>query len=241
MSQTTLNLVAITIFTLVMTSLLGPLLHISPAVPAIAAFGILGIATLDTLSWQGQAGTLLVDWVARFSPAHRERVLRHEAGHFLVAHLLDIPVTGYTLSAWESFRQGQPGLGGVTFGTAELDAELQQGKLSNQLIDRYCTVWMAGIAAETLVYSAAEGGGDDRQKLRLLWNQLQRSAGEAVLKERWATLQAKHLLETHRDAFEALVAAMEQHASVEDCRLAIGSDLTSANSAGSPNSLQSSC
>ncbi len=237
MSQTTLNLVAITIFTLVMASLLGPLLHLSPAVPAIAAFMILGVATLDTLSWQGQAGTLLVDWVARFSPTHRDRVLRHEAGHFLVAHLLNIPVTGYTLSAWESFRQGQPGLGGVSFSTTELDAELQQGKLSSQLIDRYCTVWMAGIAAETLVYGAAEGGSDDRQKIRLLWHQLRRSAGEGVLKERWATLQAKHLLETHQTAFEALIAALEQKLSVEDCRLAIephlATDRVAANLAGS--------
>lgn len=217
MSQTTLNLIAIIIFSLVMSSLLGPLLHLSPVVPAVAAFGILSFATLDTLSWQGQAGSLIVDWFNQFSPDHRLRVIRHEAGHFLTAHLLDIPVTGYTLSAWESFRQGQPGLGGVNFGSQELDHAIVEGKLPAQLLDRYCTVLMAGIAAETLTYDQAEGGGDDRQKLRLLWSQLRRPTTEGEQKERWAILQAKTLIQSNWDAYEALVAAMEQRASIETC------------------------
>lgn len=227
MSQTTLNLVAITIFTLVMSSLLGPLFHLSPFVPALAAFTILSVATLDTLSWQGQVGTLLVDWVAGFSAEHRARILRHEAGHFLVARLLDIPVTGYTLNAWDAFRQGQPGRGGVSFGSEVLDAELQQGQLSPQLIDRFCTVWMAGTAAEQIKYGNAEGGADDRQKLYLLCRQLRRPDSEAALKERWATLQAKQLLESHWSAYEALVQAMEQRASVETCYQTIDRQLDS--------------
>jgi hypothetical protein len=225
MSQTTLNLVAVTIFAFVMLSLLGPLFHWSPFIPAIAAFGMLGVATLDTFSWQGKAGTLLVDWVASFSPEHRERVLRHEAGHFLTAYLLEIPVTGYTLNAWEAFRQGQPGQGGVSFESALLEAELQQG-LTSQLIDRFCTVWMAGAVAEQLAYGSAQGGGDDRQKLQLLWSQLKRPAAEGVLKEKWAALQAKTLLEKHHTAYEALVAAMAQRASVEECQQAILKHLT---------------
>jgi hypothetical protein len=220
-SQTTFNLVAITIFTLVMASLLGPLLHLSPFVPATAAFGVLGFATLDTLSWQGKAGTLVIDWFANFSPEHRARVLRHEAGHFLVAHLLKIPVTGYTLSAWEAFRLKQPGQGGVSFGSQELDEELERGTLSAHLIDRFCTVWMAGIAAETLTYGNAEGGADDRQKFRLLWAQLRRPDSEGEQKERWAALQAKTLIQTNWAAYEALVAAMEQRDSVEFCFQAI--------------------
>lgn len=217
MSQTALNLVAITIFTFVMSSLLGPLLHISPAVPAVAAFGLLSLATVDTLSWQGRGVTLLLDWVASFSPKHRDRVVHHEAGHFLVAHLLNIPITGYTLNAWEALQQGQSGLGGVSFDTAELDAELEQGILSNQLIDRYCTVWMAGAAAEMLVYGNVEGGTDDRQKLRLLWNHLRRPPAEGELKERWAALQAKTLLQTNWSTYEALVESMTQRAPAVEC------------------------
>lgn len=221
MNQTSLNLVAITIFTLVMSSLLGPLVHLSPAVPAIAVASILGLATLDTLSWQGQGSTLLLDWLASFSAEHRARVVRHEAGHFLVAHLLGIPITGYTLSAWEAFRQGQPGLGGVSFDCQELDTELAQGTLSARLVDRFGTVWMAGTAAETLVYGDAQGGSDDRQKFRTLWAQLQRPNAEGQLKERLAALQAKTLLQSNWTAYEALVTEMEQQAPIEACCAAI--------------------
>lgn len=220
MSETTLNLVAVTIFTLVMTSLLGPLLHISPVIPAVATFGILGVATLDTLNWQGQLGTLFVDWFNQFSPDHRNRVVRHEAGHFLAAHLLEIPVTGYTLTAWAAFRQGQAGLGGVSFELPE-PVNLEQGVIPAQWVDRYCTVWMAGAVAETLVYGEAQGGADDRQKFRMLWAQFKRPDAEGALKERWATLQAKTLLQTHWAAYEALVQAMETGATVEECRSVI--------------------
>jgi hypothetical protein len=220
-NQTSLNLIAITIFVLVMTSLLGPLLQISPVIPAIAVFGILSVATVDSFNWQGQLGTLVVDWFNQFSAEHRARVLRHEAGHFLVAHLSNIPVTGYTLSAWEAFRQQQPGFGGVSFGSEELDRAVEQRVLSAQLLDRYCMVLMAGIAAETLVYGNAEGGTDDRQKLRFLWSQLNRPEAEAEQKQKWAAFQAKNLIKTHEAAYEALVMAMEQQSPVEDCRLAI--------------------
>ena len=204
-----------------MTSLLGPLVHLSPVVPAIAAFGVLSFATLDTLSWQGRAGTLIVDWFNHFSTEHRTRVVQHEAGHFLVAHLLDIPITGYTLSAWEAFRQGQSGLGGVSFDSQELELAAAQKTLPIQLLDRYLTVLMAGIAAETLLYGDPQGGVDDRQLFQSLWAKLDRSAPEGELKQRWAVLQAKNLIEAHRSAYDALVAAMTRRASVEECRQAI--------------------
>jgi len=217
MSQISLNLVAIAIFMLTMSTLLGPFVHLSPFVPAIAIAGILGIATLDTLGWQGQGSTLLLDWAARFSPDHRARVVRHEAGHFLAAHLLNIPITGYTLSAWEAFCQGQPGQGGVSFNAQELDAELEKGTLSAQLLDRFAAVWMAGAAAEVLVYGNAEGGADDRQKFRLLWQQFQRPDSDGALKERMAALRAKTLLQENWSAYELLVAAMEKQTPAPEC------------------------
>jgi hypothetical protein len=165
MSQTSLNLVAISIFLMTLSVLLGPFLNLSPAVTAIATFTILGIATLDSFSLQGKGGTIFLDWIGGFSSQHRDRIVHHEAGHFLVAYLLGIPVTGYTLSAWEAWKQGQPGQGGVSFDDGELASQLEMGKISAQMLDRYCTVWMAGIAAETLVFNNAEGGYDDKNKL----------------------------------------------------------------------------
>ena len=226
MNPIALNLIALSIFAMTVTTILGPLIHLSPAVPAIATFTILGIVTLDSFTWQGRGGTIALDWLASFSPSHRARVARHEAGHFLVAQQLGIPVTGYTLSAWEALRQGQPGLGGVQFDTQELDTQLQTGKLSVQLIDRYCTVWMAGGVAETLAYDSVEGGGDDLQKLRMTLAQLRLPNAEIQQKERWAALQAKNLLQQNQDAYDALVIAMEARQPISDCHQLLQEHLT---------------
>jgi hypothetical protein len=217
MSQTSLNLVAISIFLITVSTLLGPLIELSPAVPAVATFAILGIATLDSFALQGKAGNVFIDWVARFSPTHRDRITHHEAGHFLVAHKLGIPIVGYTLSAWEALKQGQSGQGGVSFDDGELTKQLQQGKITAQMLDRYCTVWMAGIAAENLVYNNAEGGSDDRSKLAAVLKGL--GFGESTFdqKQRFATLQAKTILEENNSAYEALVNMMQQKAPVEEC------------------------
>lgn len=222
MNQLSLNLVAISIFTVTMATLLGPLIHLSPVVPALATAGALGLATIDTLSWQGQGATLLLDWLAGFSPAHRDRVIRHEAGHFLAAHDLGIPITGYALTAWEAFRQGQPGNGGVQFDAQEIEAAVRQGNIPARLLDRYCTVWMAGMAAEVMAYGDFQGGADDRQILRSLLKQLGFTPEASQQKERWAALRAKALLRDRQDAYDALVAAMERRAAVDECLQAIG-------------------
>ncbi len=217
MSQTSLNLVAISIFLITISTLLGPLIDLSPAVPAVATFTILGIATLDSFALQGKGGNIFLDWVAGFSPTHRDRIIHHEAGHFLVAHKLGIPIVGYTLSAWQAWKQGQPGQGGVSFDDAELALQLQQGKITAQMLDRYCTVWMAGIAAENLVYNNAEGGADDRSKLAAVLKSLGFGESAFEQKQRFAILQAKTILQENNPAYEALVNAMQKKAPVEDC------------------------
>ncbi|RCJ24742.1 ATP-dependent Zn protease [Nostoc minutum NIES-26] len=221
MSQTALNLVAISIFLMTLSVLLGPLINLSPTIPALATFTILGIATLDSFSLQGKGASIFLDWIASFSPEHRDRIIHHEAGHFLVAHLLGIPVTGYTLSAWEAWKQGQPGQGGVTFDDAELAAQLARGKIGAQMLDRYCTLWMAGIAAETLVFNNAEGGGDDKSKLAEVLKIVGFSESAYQQKQRFHALQAKTLLEENWSSYEALVQAMRERASVTDCQSAI--------------------
>lgn len=223
MSQTALNLTAIAVFLMTMMALLGPMFNLSPTVPAIATLSLLGLATLDSFSLQGKGGTLLLDWLASFSPQHRDRIIRHEAGHFLVAHLLGIPVTGYALSAWEALQQKQPGQGGVSFDDTEVASQLKQGTISAHLLDRYCTVWMAGIAAETLVYDRAEGGADDRQHLHTVLSSLGFSAASVELKQRFCSLQARNLLQQNWAAYEALIRAMQQRADVSQCRYLIDS------------------
>lgn len=235
MRDTTLNAIAITIFGTTMISLLGPLVHLSPAwIAGVAAVG-LGLFTVDQLNLQGRIGHLITDALAQFSPEHRQRVIHHEAGHLLVALMLEIPVQGYTLTTWEAWQQGLPGQGGVIFGLGEdQNNGAGQGRiqppgnggsddprpltLTPQWLNRYSQVWMAGLAAEELIYGSALGGDSDGQALRQLWRDLGKSDLEATLQQRWATLQAKTLIETHRDTFEALVHAMTERASMDICR-----------------------
>jgi hypothetical protein len=222
MSQTAINLIAISVFLMTLSSLLGPLIHLSPTIPALTIVTFLGMATLDNFSFQGKGGTIVLDWLARFSPEYQERILHHEAGHFLVAHLLGIPVTGYTLSAWEAWKLGQPGQGGVILEDSAIAAQLEKGKIGVSMVERYCNIWMAGIAAENLVFNSAEGGDDDKAKL----NQFLQALGFADTvfeqKQRFHLLQAKNLIQENWDSYQALVAAMRNRVPVEDCQKVIG-------------------
>lgn len=210
MSEITLNLIAISVFSVTMLILLGPLLAISPEGLATVTATLLGLIALDQLGWQGRAGRLLVDFLSQRSPEYCDRIVRHEAGHFLTAYMLGIPIDAYTLTAWEALRSGFDGSGGVIFKTDGIDRAVENGKISQQEIDRYCTVWMAGIAAEEITYGMAQGGRDDRLKLNLLWQQINRPLAEVPLKQRWSMLQAKTLIEKESDAYGALIDAMAE-------------------------------
>jgi len=215
MPQTALNLIAIGIFLMTMTSLLGPIFNIPPVVPAALTFGILSLATADTLSWNSRGVSLLLDLFA--SKEQRQRIINHEAGHFLTAYFLGIPVTGYTLTAWEMIKQGKLGRGGVAFETDSLTNKPFNIQKMRLTLDRFCTVWMAGIAAEKMVYGDSQGGAEDRGQLKQALGMAGLSETDYNQKERWAQLQATNLLTRHQQSYEALVEAMEQRSSVEEC------------------------
>lgn len=225
MSQTALNLIAISVFLMTISSLLGPLLNLSPTIPAIATFTLLGIATLDSFSWEGKGGNIILDWFANFSPRHRERIVHHEAGHFLVAYLLKIPIKDYTLSAWEALKNNQSGQGGVSFEDLELRKELEKGKITPVMLERYCTIWMAGIAAEKIIYQKVEGGKDDRNQLQNILSSLGFSNSHSQQKQKFCALQAKTLLENNWSAYQALVKAMGNRTPVHECIKIIESEL----------------
>lgn len=217
LQQTTLNLIAIGVFLMVLSVLLGPLIQLPPAVPAAATLSFMVLFAADTLAWQGRGGNLLVDTVARLSPQHRDRVLYHEAGHFLVAHAYGLPITGYTLSAWEAWRQGKPGFGGVEWTPTALPTQVAAPLVQKQWLDRFCIIAMAGIAAERLQYGTVEGGNDDRQQVRQALTERGQPLQQVAAKQQWAELQAKTLIQTHRAAYEALVAGMRSRSSVANC------------------------
>jgi hypothetical protein len=208
--QISFNLVAICVFAMTISSLVTPLLNISSTVPILTIFAIVVVTTIDGFFLKSTAATLILDVIAGTNPAYRQRIVEHEAGHFLVAHLLEIPITGYTLSAWESFRQGQSAQGGVMFAPPPSD-------ISSQLLQKYCTVWMAGIAAEKSIYDRSEGGSEDRQKLQGVLFRAGKQQQEIVQQENLAALQAKTIIQTHQAAYQALVISMNNRTAVADC------------------------
>jgi hypothetical protein len=223
MNQLSLNVLAVTIFGMTMSVLLAPLLRVPESLVALTIMSIVGFTTIDAFAWKGKAATIFLDRIARFSKAHRDRVIRHEAGHFLIAHNLGFEVTDYSLSAWEAFRKGNGGQGGVQFDASEVDRIMAAGdEDSTQMLDRLCTVWMAGIAAEQLEYGVVEGGEDDRFTLTQALIQLKMPQSSVEIKQRAATLRAKNLIEANRAAYQALVAALESRATVGECCAAIG-------------------
>ena len=209
-SQISFNLIAICVFGITVSSLVLPLFQVSSTVPILVVFAIVLGTTIDGLFLKSTAATLLLDAIAGTDPVYRQRIIHHEAGHFLVAYLLDIPITGYTLSAWESWRQGESAQGGVMVAppAADIDARLLQ---------QYCTVWMAGIAAEKLMYDKSQGGSEDRQKLQGVLFLAGKQQQEIVYQENLAALQAKTLIQTHWEAYQALVIAMSNRTAVADC------------------------
>lgn len=214
-----LNLLAIAIFVMTFSSLLSPILHISPFIPAGATFGILGLLTLDNLSLNSRGLTLLLDFFA--TKEQRQRIIHHEAGHFLTAYFLGIPIQDYTLTAWEAIKAGYYGRGGVIFDTTEVTAQPVNLAQTRLTLDRFCTVWMAGIAAEKLNCENAEGGAEDRQQLKTALSLAGLSPQAYSQKARWGQLQATNLLQRHEQSYQALVTAMEQRKSVAECCLII--------------------
>ncbi len=213
MDKTSLNLIAISVFAMMLSALLSPIFNISPFIPAATTVGLLGLVSVDSLTWQGKGLTLFLDLFA--SSEDRQRIINHEAGHFLVACCLGIPITGYTLSAWEAFKQGELGYGGVQFNLDILsDLKIKEAPL---IFERFFTVWMAGIAAEKVIYGNASGGQQDRQILREMMSIAGINPRNYLQKERWAILQAQTLIEKHQDVYKTLVEMMDKRSSVEEC------------------------
>lgn len=215
MQQISLNLIAIGIFAMTLSALLSPLFNVSPFIPAAATFSILSLITVDTLGLQNQGINLILD---QFLPqSQRQRIIHHEAGHFLAAYYLGIPVTDYTLTAWESFKKRKKGQGGVEFDSQSILIQRQNLQEFPLILERVCTVLMAGIAAEKEMYGNTEGGQDDQQQLRRILTTAGVSDTSIPQKESWSLLQAKNLIERHKTAYHALVEAMTQRLSIEEC------------------------
>lgn len=219
MNVTATDLLAIAIFTITMMSLVGTMVGLSPMVPTVIAVSLLSAWGMDIGWFQGKFGAYAQAWLRARSPQYRERVSCHEAGHFLVAHLSGFKVTNYAIAGIVGRSLGEiladqrfTGIeGGVEI---ELVEQPSSVNLSANLLDRYSTVYMAGIAAEQLILEGTtEGGNDDLQKLRKAISHLP----HPMTQERWALMNARNLLSEHRSILVALSEKMLNAATVSEC------------------------
>lgn len=174
------------------------------------------LAVADQLALRGAAAEAVT---AAFSPTYGDRIVRHEAGHVLLAYLLGCPVQGCVLSAREAIRSGGSGAAalngaaGTAFFDPELNAAARKGRIARSVLDRYCIVVMGGIAAEALCFGSSEGGKDDESALiRFLQETVgfasQDDPGVVANQARWAVLNGVLLLREHRAAYEKLVESL---------------------------------
>ncbi|XP_042939656.1 uncharacterized protein LOC122274710 [Carya illinoinensis] len=102
-------------------------LGFSPQEVLYFSLGLLFLWTLDSVSFDGGVGSLVLDTIGHtFSQKYHNRVVQgphvqHEAGHFLIAYLVGILPKGYTLTSLEALKK--EGSLNVQAGTAFVDFE----------------------------------------------------------------------------------------------------------------------
>ncbi|XP_061348463.1 uncharacterized protein LOC133293860 isoform X1 [Gastrolobium bilobum] len=203
---------------------------ISPQQIFYISLGLLFLWTLDSVSFGGGLGSLVVDTIGHsFSPKYHNRVIQHEAGHFLIAYLVGILPKRYTLSSLDALKM--EGSLNVQAGTAFVDFEfleevgcfiyviisVNSGKLSATTLNKFSCIALAGLSAEYLIYGFAEGGLDDIRKLDSLLKGLGFTQKKADSQVRWSVLNTVLLLRRHEAARAKLAEAMSMGNSVGAC------------------------
>lgn len=153
-------------------------------------------------------------WSSLF-PEYRERVVRHEAAHFLVGYLLGVPVVAYDTDI---------GRGHTDFLESKLERRIvSANRLSPAELDSLAVVAMAGAAAEAMAFPDVVGQTQDLMDLQKAMNRSADPLSPAAQQSltRWAVWQAAQLLRTHPKAYDALREAMARRAPVWDCIAAV--------------------
>jgi hypothetical protein len=178
---------------------------------------LVGGITLGVLAVGSTAPGLLQFAIDKFSqvfPDYRERVVQHEAAHFLLGYLMGVPVTGYGLDIGQEHTE---------FAEAKIQKRLIERMLEDSEIDQLAVVAVAGIAAEGQKYEEVMGQNADLIDLQriLLRAKNKMSDGQQQNMTRWAVFTAGSLLRQYKKEHEALIGAMSRGAPVIDCVKAI--------------------
>ncbi|XP_008246543.1 PREDICTED: uncharacterized protein LOC103344701 [Prunus mume] len=184
------------------------------------SLGLLFLWTLDAVSFNGGVSSLVIDTIGHtFSQKYHNRVIQHEAGHFLIAYLVGILPKGYTLSSLEALKK--EGSINVQAGTAFVDFEFAEevnaGKVSATTLNRFACVALAGVAAEYILYGYAEGGLADINQLDSLYRSLGFTQKKTDSQVRWSVLNTVLILRRHEVVRAKLAEAMSEGKSVGSC------------------------
>ncbi|CAN4079591.1 unnamed protein product [Withania somnifera] len=195
-------------------------LDLSPQQILFVSLGLLFLWTLDSVSFNGGVGVLVLDTIGHtFSQKYHNRVIQHEAGHFLIAYLLGILPKGYTLTSLDALKK--QGSLNIQAGTALVDfeflEEVNSGKVTATMLNRLSCIALAGVATEYLLFGYAEGGLSDINQLDGLLKSLGFSQKKADSQVRWAVLNTIVILRRHEKARAKLAEAMTQGKSVGAC------------------------
>ncbi|KAK0602809.1 hypothetical protein LWI29_037139 [Acer saccharum] len=175
------------------------------------SLALLFLWTLDSVSFNGGIGSLVIDTIGHtFSQKYHNRVIQHEAGHFLIAYLVGILPKAYTISSLEALKkEGSLNLqAGTAFVDFEFLEEVNTGKVSSTTLNRFSCIALAGVATEYLLYGYAEGGLDDINKLDVILRGLGFTQKKADSQVRWSVLNTVLLLRRHKGARAKLAEAM---------------------------------
>jgi hypothetical protein len=119
------------------------------------AFGsyLMGGVSLVVLAVGSTAPGLLkvgVDTVSRLNPEYMERIVKHEAAHFLIAYLSGIPVSSYSLGLMEMH---------VELLEAKIEKKLvgKAGVITTEEMEALAVVAMSGVAAEAKYFEKVAG------------------------------------------------------------------------------------
>lgn len=168
----------------------------------------------------GGVRNLVLDTIGHYlSQKYHNRVIQHEAGHFLIAYLLGVLPKGYTITSLDTLmNQGSLNVqAGAAFVDYEFLEEINTGKLSATMVNKFSCIALAGVAAEYLLYGRAGGGLADINKLDGLLKGLGFTQKKADSQVRWAVLNTVLILRRHEKARSQLAEAMSTGKSVGSC------------------------
>lgn len=193
------------VLTTSLLALIGPLVGLSPWITTLLVFAGLAALTLDAARFGGRGGHLLAEALPG-GLARLRRIAIHEAAHALVAAEEGVAVAAVHVGSLACLRAGL-----TAGGTTVLDPPAA-ARLPLQDLRRWTRVLLAGMAAETLIYGASEGGADDRSLLGRLWGLSGHDVTTAQREQRRARREVEQWLRLRRPQLEAKAEGLARSA-----------------------------